>query len=45
MSPATLPLLGLLIRIHVEERALLTNLGEPYRAYAKGKKRLVPRVW
>jgi protein-S-isoprenylcysteine O-methyltransferase Ste14 len=45
MSPATLPLLGLLIRIHVEERAPLTNLGEPYRDYARGKKRLVPRVW
>jgi protein-S-isoprenylcysteine O-methyltransferase Ste14 len=45
LAAATLPLLGLLIRIHVEEGALLTNLGEPYRAYAKGKKRLVPRVW
>lgn len=26
-------------------RGLVTNLGEPYRAYAKGKKRLLPRVW
>jgi protein-S-isoprenylcysteine O-methyltransferase Ste14 len=45
LAAATLPLLGLLVRIHVEEGALLTNLGEPYRAYAKGRKRLVPRVW
>ena len=37
LAAATLPLLGLLVRIHVEERALLTNLGEPYRAYANGK--------
>jgi hypothetical protein len=42
---AAATLLGLLIRIDVEEGALQTNLGEPYRAYAKGKKRLVPRVW
>ena len=45
LAAATLPLLGLLLRIHVEEGALLTTLGEPYRAYAKGKKRLFPRVW
>lgn len=42
---ALLPLLGLLIRIHVEERALFTRLGEPYRTYAQTKKRLIPRVW
>jgi protein-S-isoprenylcysteine O-methyltransferase Ste14 len=45
LAAATLPLLGLLVRIHVEEAALRTNLGEPYLAYAKGKKRLIPRVW
>lgn len=45
LAATTLPLLGLVVRIHVEERALLTRLGEPYRVYAKGKKRLVPRVW
>ena len=45
LAAFALPLLGLLVRIHVEERALLTNLGEPYRAYAQGRKRLVPRVW
>jgi protein-S-isoprenylcysteine O-methyltransferase Ste14 len=45
LAAAVLPLLGLLVRINVEEKALLSNLGEPYRAYAEGKKRLVPRVW
>ncbi|MGH2875403.1 MAG: methyltransferase family protein [Sciscionella sp.] len=45
LAAAALPLLGLLVRIYIEEQALLTSLGEPYRAYAKGKKRLVPRVW
>ena len=45
LAAAVLPLLGLLVRIHVEEGALFTALGEPYRAYAAGRKRLVPRVW
>jgi protein-S-isoprenylcysteine O-methyltransferase Ste14 len=45
LAAATLPLLGLLVRIRVEEAALLTSLGEPYRAFAAGKKRLLPRVW
>jgi protein-S-isoprenylcysteine O-methyltransferase Ste14 len=45
LAAAILPLLGLLVRIHVEEKALVANLGEPYRAYAEGKKRLVPRIW
>jgi protein-S-isoprenylcysteine O-methyltransferase Ste14 len=45
LAAALLPLLGLLVRIHVEENALFANLGDPYRAYAEGKKRLIPRVW
>ena len=32
-------------RIHIEENALLVTLGERYRAYASGHKRLVPLVW
>jgi protein-S-isoprenylcysteine O-methyltransferase Ste14 len=40
-----LPLLGLIRRIHVQEAALLTNLGEPYRNFASGKKRLLPGIW
>ena len=40
-----LTLAGLLWRIHAEERALLTTLGDGYRAYAAQHKRLVPLVW
>jgi protein-S-isoprenylcysteine O-methyltransferase Ste14 len=40
-----LTLAGLLWRIHAEERALLTTLGDSYRAYAAQHKRLVPLVW
>jgi protein-S-isoprenylcysteine O-methyltransferase Ste14 len=40
-----LPLALLLYRIHIEERALLSTLGERYRDYATGRKRLVPLVW
>jgi protein-S-isoprenylcysteine O-methyltransferase len=32
-------------RIHVEERALSDALGEDYREYAAGTKRLIPFVW
>jgi protein-S-isoprenylcysteine O-methyltransferase Ste14 len=39
------PLAFLLCRIHLEERALSTTLGERYRSYAAGHKRLVPLVW
>ncbi|HEY1003840.1 MAG TPA: isoprenylcysteine carboxylmethyltransferase family protein [Streptosporangiaceae bacterium] len=40
-----LPLAGTLWRMHAEERALLTTLGDPYRAFAAQHKRLVPLVW
>jgi protein-S-isoprenylcysteine O-methyltransferase Ste14 len=36
---------GLVPRIHVEERALMDALGEPYRAFAATRARLVPAVW
>jgi len=36
---------GLVFRIRVEERALMRDLGEGYRAYASTRKRLVPFVW
>jgi protein-S-isoprenylcysteine O-methyltransferase Ste14 len=39
------PLGLLLIRIRIEERALLATLGDRYRCYAAGHKRLVPLVW
>jgi protein-S-isoprenylcysteine O-methyltransferase Ste14 len=31
-------------RVHVEERALLATLGEPYRAYMQRTKRFIPMV-
>ncbi|MFI9366222.1 methyltransferase family protein [Kitasatospora sp. NPDC053057] len=36
---------GLVHRIRVEEQALLHTLGERYRSYARGRKRLVPGLW
>jgi protein-S-isoprenylcysteine O-methyltransferase Ste14 len=36
---------GLVLRIRVEERALLQSLGDSYRAYAATHKRLVPLIW
>jgi protein-S-isoprenylcysteine O-methyltransferase Ste14 len=36
---------GLVVRIRVEERALLHNLGDGYRDYAATHKRLVPFIW
>jgi protein-S-isoprenylcysteine O-methyltransferase Ste14 len=39
------PLALLLIRIRIEEHALLATLGDRYRCYAAGHKRLVPLVW
>jgi protein-S-isoprenylcysteine O-methyltransferase Ste14 len=38
-------LVGLVYRIYVEEKALLEELGDRYRSYAEGHKRLVPFVW
>ncbi len=37
--------LPLLYRIHVEEAALLTALGDDYRRYALRHKRLIPLIW
>ena len=46
LSLTVLPLLGLVTRIRVEERALLATLGEPYREYAAAHRwRLAPKVW
>jgi protein-S-isoprenylcysteine O-methyltransferase Ste14 len=38
-------LLGLLIRMRVEEQALLATIGEPYRAYMRRTKRIVPFIY
>lgn len=40
-----LVMLPLLYRIRIEERALLQTLGDPYRSYAAGHKRLIALVW
>jgi len=40
-----LPGLGFLRRIRVEESLLGAELGEPYRAYARRTRRLIPGVW
>src|SRR5665213_2493171 len=39
------PTIGLVIRIRVEEKALLEALGEPYREFSAKRARLVPKVW
>jgi protein-S-isoprenylcysteine O-methyltransferase Ste14 len=46
LAVVTLLIVGpLLWRIHIEESALMTTLGDRYRAYAVRRKRLVPLVW
>lgn len=42
---AILPTVGLMIRIRVEERALLAGIGEPYRRFLETRSRLIPGVW
>lgn len=46
LALTVLPIVGLVIRIRVEERALLDIIGEPYRAYAAAHRwRLLPGLW
>lgn len=40
-----LPFLGILYRIHVEERVLLNYFGSAYQEYANRTKRLLPGIW
>lgn len=40
-----LPMAGIIYRIRVEEQALFSELGDAYRSFAAGRKRLVPFVW
>jgi protein-S-isoprenylcysteine O-methyltransferase Ste14 len=42
---AVVPTAGLVVRIRVEERALLESLGEPYRRFAATRPRLFPGLW
>lgn len=39
------PLVGVVYRIRIEEAALLGTVGDDYRAYASGRKRIIPFVW
>ena len=39
------PTIAILVRIRVEERALLAGIGEPYRRFMATRKRLIPWVW
>lgn len=45
VSFVVLPLLGVLVRIRVEERALLSRLGETYARYSRSRRRLIPGIW
>jgi protein-S-isoprenylcysteine O-methyltransferase Ste14 len=45
LCAVVVPLIGIVVRIRVEEQALLEGLGEPYRRFAERRKRLVPGVW
>jgi protein-S-isoprenylcysteine O-methyltransferase Ste14 len=45
LAMAVLPMMGLWYRIRVEERALVAALGEPYRAFAATRKKMIPFVW
>jgi protein-S-isoprenylcysteine O-methyltransferase Ste14 len=42
---AIVPTAGFVVRIHFEERALLDELGEPYRRFAASRARLFPGLW
>jgi len=42
---AVVPTMGLVVRIFVEERLLLSRLGEPYRGFAATRARLFPGLW
>jgi protein-S-isoprenylcysteine O-methyltransferase Ste14 len=42
---AVVPTVGLVVRINSEERALVDALGEPYRRFARTRRRLLPGVW
>jgi protein-S-isoprenylcysteine O-methyltransferase Ste14 len=45
LALAVLPTIGLVIRIRVEEQALLSVLGDRYRGYAEHRPRLIPGIW
>jgi len=42
---AVVPTAGLVVRIRIEERALLDGLGEPYHRFAASRPHLFPGLW
>jgi protein-S-isoprenylcysteine O-methyltransferase Ste14 len=40
-----IPLIGIVNRITVEERALKDSVGDSYERFARARKRLIPFVW
>jgi protein-S-isoprenylcysteine O-methyltransferase Ste14 len=42
---AVVPTVGLVARIHSEEHVLTASLGDDYRRYAAGRRRLFPGIW
>lgn len=40
-----IPVVGLVVRVRVEERALRTAIGAPYERFAATRARLLPHVW
>jgi protein-S-isoprenylcysteine O-methyltransferase Ste14 len=38
-------LIALIYRLRVEERALITALGDRYREFAASRARLIPYIW
>jgi protein-S-isoprenylcysteine O-methyltransferase Ste14 len=45
LAVIVLPLIGVLIRIRVEESVLIDALGQEYVSYAAETRRLIPGVW
>jgi protein-S-isoprenylcysteine O-methyltransferase Ste14 len=45
VGAAVIPMIGFLNRIRVEEAALSTALGDAYKTYASGRKRMIPFIW
>jgi protein-S-isoprenylcysteine O-methyltransferase Ste14 len=45
LAVIVLPLIGVLIRIRVEEAALIDALGSDYVSYAEKTRRLIPGIW
>ena len=45
LASSAVLLAAVVYRIRIEERALIANLGDAYRAFAKDRARLLPFIW